>query len=173
MSEGLVSLTCVSEGLNGSEVHGATTVAPPPGGMRMFVQVLANTMIANVTTSFLWFALTFWVYLETRSVLATGIIGGEHAEDDPHRGGLAGAVAADESREAAVADGEADVVEGEALAVALRDVVEFEHGCHPTYDAGARHPSRGGFWPDIVLRRPAEGFGCRRVSLASLACPRG
>ncbi len=46
--------------------------------MRTFVRVLANTMIANVTTSFLWFALTFWVYLETRSVLATGIIGGAY-----------------------------------------------------------------------------------------------
>ena len=46
--------------------------------MRIFVQVLANTMIANITTSFLWFALTFWVYLETRSVLATGIIGGAY-----------------------------------------------------------------------------------------------
>ena len=46
--------------------------------MRTFVQVLVNTMIANVTTSFLWFALTFWVYLETRSVLATGIIGGAY-----------------------------------------------------------------------------------------------
>ena len=44
----------------------------------MFVHVLVNTMIANVTTSFLWFALTFWVYLETRSVLATGIIGGAY-----------------------------------------------------------------------------------------------
>lgn len=53
-------------------------VSPPPNGMRTFVQVLANTMIANVTTSFLWFALTFWVYLETRSVLATGIIGGAY-----------------------------------------------------------------------------------------------
>jgi MFS transporter, DHA3 family, multidrug efflux protein len=38
-------------------------VSPPPNGMRTFLQVLANTMIANVTTSFLWFALTFWVYL--------------------------------------------------------------------------------------------------------------
>ncbi|WP_448007013.1 MFS transporter [Agromyces bauzanensis] len=46
--------------------------------MRTFMHVLANTMIANVTTSFLWFALTFWVYLETRSVLATGIIGGAY-----------------------------------------------------------------------------------------------
>jgi len=53
-------------------------VAPPPNGMRTFLQILANTMVANVTTSFLWFALTFWVYLETRSVLATGIIGGAY-----------------------------------------------------------------------------------------------
>jgi len=44
--------------------------------MKHFHQVLLNTLIANVTTSYLWFGLTFWVYLETRSVLATGIIGG-------------------------------------------------------------------------------------------------
>lgn len=44
--------------------------------MRTFLQILVNTALANVTTSFLWFALVFWVYLETRSVLATGIIGG-------------------------------------------------------------------------------------------------
>ena len=36
---------------------------------RAFNQVLVNTFIANLTTSYLWFALTFWVYLETRSVL--------------------------------------------------------------------------------------------------------
>ena len=45
---------------------------------RTFIQVLINTAVANVTTSYLWFALTFWVYLETRSVLATGIIGGSY-----------------------------------------------------------------------------------------------
>ncbi len=45
---------------------------------RAFAGVLVNTLIANVTTSFLWFALTFWVYIETRSVLATGIIGGAY-----------------------------------------------------------------------------------------------
>ncbi|MGM7698682.1 MFS transporter [Microbacterium sp. A84] len=45
---------------------------------RAFVNVLVNTLIANVTTSFLWFALTFWVYIETQSVLATGIIGGAY-----------------------------------------------------------------------------------------------
>ena len=43
---------------------------------RSFYNVLVNTLIANVTTSFLWFALMFWVYIETRSVLATAIIGG-------------------------------------------------------------------------------------------------
>ncbi|MGN6272375.1 MAG: MFS transporter [Protaetiibacter sp.] len=46
--------------------------------MRTFTQVLVNTGLANVTTSYLWFALTFWVYLETRSVLATGVIGGAY-----------------------------------------------------------------------------------------------
>lgn len=46
--------------------------------MKNFYQVLLNTLIANVTTSYLWFALTFWVYIETKSVLATGIIGGAY-----------------------------------------------------------------------------------------------
>ncbi|MGY4893511.1 MAG: MFS transporter [Candidatus Saccharimonadota bacterium] len=44
--------------------------------MKKFMHVLVNTLIANVTTSFLWFALTFWAYLETRSVMATAIVGG-------------------------------------------------------------------------------------------------
>lgn len=48
------------------------------GAMKHFYQVLLNTLVANVTTSYLWFALTFWVYLETRSVLATAIIGGTY-----------------------------------------------------------------------------------------------
>ena len=54
----------------------------PPGvtrgaeTLRAFRQVLANTLVANVTSSYLWFALTFWAYLETRSVMATAIIGG-------------------------------------------------------------------------------------------------
>lgn len=46
--------------------------------MKSFYHVLINTLVANVTTSYLWFALTFWVYLETKSVLATGIIGGTY-----------------------------------------------------------------------------------------------
>ena len=46
--------------------------------MQRFYHVLLNTLIANVTTSYLWFALTFWIYLETKSVLATGFVGGSY-----------------------------------------------------------------------------------------------
>lgn len=46
--------------------------------MRNFIPVLVNTALANITTSFLWFSLTFWVYIETQSVLATGVIGGTY-----------------------------------------------------------------------------------------------
>lgn len=46
--------------------------------MKNFYNVLVNTLLANVTTSYLWFALTFWLYLETRSVLVTGFVGGAY-----------------------------------------------------------------------------------------------
>ncbi|MBD3940410.1 MFS transporter [Microbacterium sp. NEAU-LLC] len=51
---------------------------PGPRTLRAFHQVLVNTALANVASSYLWFALTFWVYLETESVLATAIIGGSY-----------------------------------------------------------------------------------------------
>lgn len=44
--------------------------------MRPFHHLLANNLVANVTNFTVWFALTFWVYLETRSVFATGMIAG-------------------------------------------------------------------------------------------------
>lgn len=44
--------------------------------MNKFYNVLVNTVVANITTGYLWFALTFWAYLQTKSVLATGVIGG-------------------------------------------------------------------------------------------------
>lgn len=44
--------------------------------MRTFHQLLGNTLVASVTNFTVWFALTFWVYLETRSVFATGMIAG-------------------------------------------------------------------------------------------------
>lgn len=44
--------------------------------MKVFHLLLANNLVANITNYTVWFALTFWVYLETRSVFATGMIGG-------------------------------------------------------------------------------------------------
>src|SRR4051794_29626130 len=43
---------------------------------RTFRHALANTLVASVVNSTVWFAVTFWVYLETRSVFATGVISG-------------------------------------------------------------------------------------------------
>jgi DHA3 family multidrug efflux protein-like MFS transporter len=44
--------------------------------MKPFHHLLANNLVANITNFTVWFALTFWVYLETRSVFATGMIAG-------------------------------------------------------------------------------------------------
>ena len=52
------------------------TTNPGTTQMRTFGHILVNTAVANITTSYLWWALIFWVYLETRNVLATGLIGG-------------------------------------------------------------------------------------------------
>jgi DHA3 family multidrug efflux protein-like MFS transporter len=47
-------------------------------GVKAFNQLVINTLLASVTNNFLWFALTFWVYLETRSVVASSVIGGTY-----------------------------------------------------------------------------------------------
>lgn len=44
--------------------------------MKTFYQLLGNSLIAGVTNNFVWFALTFWLYLETKSVLATSYLAG-------------------------------------------------------------------------------------------------
>lgn len=44
--------------------------------MRAFYVVIGNTLLVSVTNFFVWFALIFWLYLETQSVLTTSIIGG-------------------------------------------------------------------------------------------------
>lgn len=46
--------------------------------MKAFKRLVVNTLLASVTNNFLWFALTFWVYLETRSVVASSVIGGTY-----------------------------------------------------------------------------------------------
>ena len=39
--------------------------------LKTFYAVVANALAASLTNTFVWFAVTFWVYLETRSVIAT------------------------------------------------------------------------------------------------------
>ncbi|MEV4476310.1 MFS transporter [Nonomuraea sp. NPDC049504] len=47
-----------------------------PGDRRTFYQLLGNTVLVSVVNSTAWFAITFYVYLQTRSVFATGVISG-------------------------------------------------------------------------------------------------
>jgi DHA3 family multidrug efflux protein-like MFS transporter len=44
--------------------------------MKTFYQLLGNTLIASVTNMTVWFALIFFIYLETRSVFATAVCSG-------------------------------------------------------------------------------------------------
>ncbi|MFY1691343.1 MFS transporter [Plantactinospora sp. WMMB782] len=46
------------------------------GDRKTFFQVLGNTLLVSVVNYTVWFAITFYVYLETRSVFATGLISG-------------------------------------------------------------------------------------------------
>lgn len=42
----------------------------------IFHHILGTTLIASVTNMFVWFAVTFWVFLQTDSVLATSYVAG-------------------------------------------------------------------------------------------------
>ena len=44
--------------------------------MKTFYAILANSLAAFLTNTFVWFAVTFWVYLETQSVIATSVMAG-------------------------------------------------------------------------------------------------
>jgi DHA3 family multidrug efflux protein-like MFS transporter len=44
--------------------------------MRPFHQILCNNLLATITNFTVWFGITFWVFLETGSVFATGMIAG-------------------------------------------------------------------------------------------------
>jgi DHA3 family multidrug efflux protein-like MFS transporter len=46
------------------------------GPHRTFLHLLLSTLVVSVINFTTWFAVTFWVYLETRSVFATGMIAG-------------------------------------------------------------------------------------------------
>lgn len=44
--------------------------------MKAFYVIVANSLAASLTNTVVWFAVTFWVYLETRSVIATSVMAG-------------------------------------------------------------------------------------------------
>lgn len=44
--------------------------------MKPFIAVLINALAGSLTNTAVWFAVTFWVYLETRSVIATSLMAG-------------------------------------------------------------------------------------------------
>lgn len=44
--------------------------------MKVFYATLVNSLVAFVVNNFVWFAVTFWVYLETKSVIATSVMAG-------------------------------------------------------------------------------------------------
>jgi DHA3 family multidrug efflux protein-like MFS transporter len=44
--------------------------------MKKFYAILVNSVVATITNTFVWFAVTFWVYLQTKSVIATSIMAG-------------------------------------------------------------------------------------------------
>ncbi len=46
------------------------------GPQRVFAHILVSSLVVSVANFTVWFALTFWTYLETRSVTATGFIAG-------------------------------------------------------------------------------------------------
>ena len=57
---------------------------------RTFVHLLVNTLLVSVINFTVWFAITFWVFLETKSVLATGMVAGIFLVTRPSAGsGLA------------------------------------------------------------------------------------
>jgi len=47
--------------------------------MKTFYAVLGNSLTASLTNTTVWFAVTFWVYLETESVIATSVMAGVYA----------------------------------------------------------------------------------------------
>lgn len=77
----VLSVPCGLMGMTATVTTTATTPgAPVPdtdaARRRAFRHALGNTLVASVVNFTVWFAVTFWVYLQTRSVFATGVISG-------------------------------------------------------------------------------------------------
>lgn len=46
--------------------------------MKTFYHLLGNSLVVATKNSFVWFALTFWIYLSTQSVISTSLVGGSY-----------------------------------------------------------------------------------------------
>jgi MFS transporter, DHA3 family, multidrug efflux protein len=46
------------------------------GRRKIFYHLLVNTLLVSVINFTVWFAITFYVYLQTRSVFATSLVAG-------------------------------------------------------------------------------------------------
>jgi len=58
------------------EVIPFTSMGIIRGDLRTFYHLLVSTLLVTVINFTVWFALTFYVYLQTRSVFATGVVAG-------------------------------------------------------------------------------------------------
>lgn len=58
------------------ETGSPTPAEVNPGARMTFFHLLSNTLVASITNMTVWFALTFFIYLETKSVFATGMVSG-------------------------------------------------------------------------------------------------
>jgi MFS transporter, DHA3 family, multidrug efflux protein len=57
-----------------------------------FYAVLVNSLVAATTNTFVWFAITFWVYLQTQSVLVMSVMSGLHLSTVAISGFLLGSI---------------------------------------------------------------------------------
>lgn len=61
--------------------------------MKTFCHLLINALISSAKNAFVWFALTYWIYLETQSVISTGLVGGMYLVCSALTGFLIGSMA--------------------------------------------------------------------------------
>ncbi|MCC6458710.1 MAG: MFS transporter [Caldilineaceae bacterium] len=59
---------------------------------KLFYAVLGNSLAASLTNTFVWFAVTFWAYLQTQSVIVTSVMAGVYLVTVALSGFLLGSV---------------------------------------------------------------------------------
>ncbi|WP_152363259.1 MFS transporter [Microlunatus speluncae] len=71
-----MSTTGTDQATGGPSAAAAAKLSPADPAVRTFLRLLANVLPVSVINLSMWFAVTFFVYLQTKSVFATGIIAG-------------------------------------------------------------------------------------------------